>query len=87
MEMRKAKAHILYQQVNVAFPWVLRPGDNGQHGARGLGWGQVCVDMRRTSLVHEKHCWILGFARLHGLSPHFLMRTVFGGAALLSLWV
>lgn len=31
--------------------------------------GGKSVDTRPTSLVHEKHCWILGFAHLHAQSP------------------
>lgn len=87
MKKNKAKAHILYLQVSFVFPWVMRTEDHGQQGAKGLGWGQVCVDMCPTSLVFPCCMNTELCTAAYSQSPRFPMRTLLGGAAPPLLWI
>lgn len=82
MEMKnnKAKAHVLYLQVSIAFPWVMRTEDHGQQGAKGLCRGQVCVDMCPTSLALAR-CMNSELCIAAYSVPRFPMRTLLEGAA------
>lgn len=87
MKNNRAKAHILYLQVNMALLWGMRTDDHGQpgRGAERLGSGQVCVGMRLASLTHEPHIgpWAL-YLCIRSL-PCLPTNSPLGGAALPSL--